>query len=341
MKCPIRILAPLVLFLAASIGAAASPSDLDRDRTPRKSAGRLTAPRAASPVALKAFNECAEFNSYLTDVVLETLIRHKYWWVVRPWFGPERETGGGDSPTDYTTTNVQEEGVDELDIVKTDGTHIYFTTQRSLRVARSWPAEATAEIASLPTGIRSDGLFLTEDRALTVALDEIDEPPYPTHASWFTNLQVVDVSDPSAPWIERTLEVEGWLVDARRIEDDVYLVVRNWISEPNEIWEVLEDPDIDLPELVIGGIGDPDIHITHPFGILIVNHDDLPVTGLEYIALHPIDSDLQCRTECPQGILRIIARITTMRRDPVDQKTGLLIQFVAHCHLSQDNTKDK
>lgn len=219
------------------------------DGVRRSRARRVTADvRVTHPDALVAVGDCEDLRSYMTDLAVERLVGYLYLWL---WHSPWSSPGGGldTSPGDYSSTNVQEEGVDELDIVKTNGTHVFVTTQRSLRVARSWPAAATAEIAALPTGVRSNGLFLTQDRVLTVALDEIDAPPHPTHGNWFTNLQVVDVSDPSSPWVERTIEVEGWLVDARRIEGDVYLVVRNWISDPNEIWAILEDPDIELPEL--------------------------------------------------------------------------------------------
>jgi hypothetical protein len=219
------------------------------DGVRRSGARRVTADVSVNhPDALVAVGDCEDLRSYMTDVAVERLVEYLYlWWWHVPWSSPGSGSNAG--PSDYSSTNVQEEGVDELDIVKTNGTHVYVTTQRSLRVARSWPAPTTAEIASLPTGFRTNGLFLSQDRALTVALDRIDAPPHPTHGNWFTKLQVVDVSNPSSPWVERTIEVEGWLIDARRIEGDVYLVVQNWISEPVEIWAVLDDPEIDLPEL--------------------------------------------------------------------------------------------
>ena len=237
-------------IVAVALVAAMSTAGLaSSDDVRRGSSRRVAADVGVShPDALVAIDDCDDLRIYMTDLAVERLVEYLYLWL---WHVPWSSPGGGQDvgPSDYSSTNVQEEGVDELDIVKTNGTHVFVTTRHSLRVLRSWPAEATAEIASLPTGIRSDGLFLTPDRVLTVALDEIDETPHPTHGPWFTNLQVVDVSDPSAPWVERTLEVEGWLMDARRIENDVYLVVRNWVAEPNEIWAVLDDPNLNLPEL--------------------------------------------------------------------------------------------
>ncbi len=235
----------IVVALAAmvSIAGPASSEEVRRGASRRVAAdARLT-----HPDALVAVEGCEELRSFATGLAVERLVEYLYLWFIGPWSSPGGGLGSG--PRDYSSTNVQEQGVDELDIVKTDGTHIYVATQGSLRVASSWPAETTSEIASLPIGLWSQGLFISRDRALTVALDEIDDPTHPFRGRWFTRLQVVDVSDPSTPSIERTLEVDGWLVDARRIEGDVYLVVQTWFSEPTEIWTVLDDPDLDLPEL--------------------------------------------------------------------------------------------
>ena len=51
--------------------------------------------------------------------------------------------GGGDTGAlDYTRTNTQVEGVDEADIVKTDGTFLYIlTAQRALHVLQATPPD--------------------------------------------------------------------------------------------------------------------------------------------------------------------------------------------------------
>jgi uncharacterized secreted protein with C-terminal beta-propeller domain len=251
MKTTIRNLAPLALLLAASIGAAASPTDPDRNRTPRRSPGRLSAPRAASPVALKAINECAEFDSYLTDVVLETLIRHKYWWVIRPWFGPERDTGGGDSPTDYTTTNVQEEGVDELDIVKTDGNYLYIAENDLFAVVQSWPAADSRLTASLELSGAAYGLFLYRDLAVVISnfYNYHDGPVAPEMPWGGTRIELVDVTDRSAPTVVRTIDVEGYLAAARLIDGHIYAVISSYLEIPYAAWELIDRDDLGLPEV--------------------------------------------------------------------------------------------
>jgi len=237
-----KVLAAVLVTAMSVAGLATS------DEVRGGSSRRVTADATfMHPDALVAVGDCDDLRSFMTDLAVERLVEYLYLWWAVPWSSP----GGGVDigPSDYSSTNVQEQGVDELDIVKTDGSHIYVTTGSTLRVARSWPANATAEIASVPIGDWPHGLFLTQDKVLTAALDRINDPLHPNRGTWFTKLQVIDVSDPSTPSVERTLDVEGWLIDARRIEDDVYLVVQSWISEPAEVWDVLDDTDLELPEL--------------------------------------------------------------------------------------------
>jgi uncharacterized secreted protein with C-terminal beta-propeller domain len=248
MKRPIRFLAPVVLSLAALAAAAATPPDFERTRTPRRPSRRLTAPHAASPVALKRFNECVEFESYLADVILETLIRHKYWLVIRPWFGPERDAGGADSPTDYTTTNVQEEGVDELDLVKTDGDYLYIAEDDLFAVVDSWPPDQSTLTATVELSGAAHGLFLHHDLALVISTTYDDGfAPVPYWSG--TRFELIDVTDRSAPTVVRTLDVEGYLAAARMIDGHVYAVITSYLDIPYAAWELLQRDDLGLPEL--------------------------------------------------------------------------------------------
>ncbi|MDP2749687.1 MAG: beta-propeller domain-containing protein [Nanoarchaeota archaeon] len=61
---------------------------------------------------------------------------------------PTATAGSGSTETpSYSETNVQVEGVDEADIVKTDGNYIYYVTSGKLIIAKSYPA-ADAVIVS-------------------------------------------------------------------------------------------------------------------------------------------------------------------------------------------------
>ncbi len=50
----------------------------------------------------------------------------------------------------FSTTNVQEIGVDEADVVKTDGQYIYMLVGSELRIIQAHPASELQELASVP-----------------------------------------------------------------------------------------------------------------------------------------------------------------------------------------------
>jgi len=77
----------------------------------------------------------------------------------------EASTFATNGSSDYSTTNVQVEGVDEADIVKTDGEYIYIVNGMSVRVVKAFPPENMLEIGSIdfdddmfsPTDMYVDG----------------------------------------------------------------------------------------------------------------------------------------------------------------------------------------
>src|SRR5690242_866605 len=90
-------------------------------------------PIAAASPKLRAFASCDDLRAGLVDSFVEQLVqsRYGYGWAggVAEDSAGDADSGGGESPSDYSTTNVQELGVDEPDIVKTDGDYLYVVQQ--------------------------------------------------------------------------------------------------------------------------------------------------------------------------------------------------------------------
>jgi uncharacterized secreted protein with C-terminal beta-propeller domain len=235
----------------ATISLAASFDVLKNEPRARRAENRRV--RAIGPAnaeaALASFSDCGEVRSYLIDVAIERVIRYHYsWW---PVWGGGPEAGppdASDPPTDFTTTNTQEEGVDELDIVKTNGAHLYAVENERLHVMESWPADATNEVATFSAHNHAHGLFLRDNRVLvaSVVSNTADDP----HAfDGGLRFSLLDVTHPDTPQVLRTIDVEGWLVDARLIDGDLYAVVRSWVDLPAELWDLVWNSDVDLPDL--------------------------------------------------------------------------------------------
>lgn len=219
-------------------------------------------PNAEAPrVALRAFADCTEMRSYLSEVIVETLVLSQYggYYGGRgdDWdLGGEDATndtgdaggddgGGEDAPDDYTGTNVQEEGVDEPDMVKTDGSYLYIAQNQELAVVQSWPVEDLALTSLLDLDGYPSGMFLHGDYAIVFSY-AYDEELFDRTGSG-TRLDLVDLSDRVNPEVVRTIQIEGTQASARMIDGDVYVVLNSDLGIPDEAWDLLDT--VELPEV--------------------------------------------------------------------------------------------
>src|SRR3954447_24918319 len=125
----------------------------------------------------------------------------------------------------FSGTNVQEAGVDEPDVVKTDGRRVFAVTDGTLRVI-----DLSGAAPSVTGTLKLDGydqrLLLRGDRVLAIASQGFATPvpvrgvAMPTIAplggSDTTIVTEIDVSDPASPSVRRTMTVPGRFVDARQ-----------------------------------------------------------------------------------------------------------------------------
>jgi hypothetical protein len=147
-----------------------------------------------------------------------------------PWGGEgafDDAADGGAVPTtapgatpDFSTTNTQEVGVDEGDIVETDGRHVYTVTADSLRIVEAANARVVAS-ASLPAG--SHQMILDGNRLLIAT------------QNWTTSqdtvVSIYDVADPGSPVLLRRSHLEGRLVASRSVDGVARLVLSNSLAE--------------------------------------------------------------------------------------------------------------
>ena len=164
------------------------------------------------------------------------------------------DTFGSDSLAEsYSTTNIQVAGVDEADIVKTDGKYIYVasnndlysTSQNNVYIVKADPQDprVIAEIA-LGNETYVAGLFLSQDSSKLVVLgsqyqvyaydvSRSEIAIYPYYSSVNTFITVYDVSEKAMPVLARNLTLSGSYFNSRMIGDYVYAVV----SQPAYILE--------------------------------------------------------------------------------------------------------
>jgi hypothetical protein len=73
---------------------------------------------------------------------------------------------GGERASSYSETNVQVQGVDEADIVKTDGQNLYVLHGNTFKVLKAWPATELTELSSAELeGIPSE-MFVADGKVV-------------------------------------------------------------------------------------------------------------------------------------------------------------------------------
>jgi len=140
--------------------------------------------------------------------------------------------GSSTGSSTFSTTNVQEAGVDEPDIVKTDGKTIFAVEGQTLyAVTVKAGVPALAASLSLPSGYGAQ-LLLRGSRLIVITNTSVGGPipvdrlvaPFPGMGG-STTVTEVDVSDPSALKITRTMTIDGRFVDARQNGATARLVI--------------------------------------------------------------------------------------------------------------------
>ncbi|MFL0810932.1 MAG: beta-propeller domain-containing protein [Agarilytica sp.] len=162
-----------------------------------------------------------------------------------------------DSSGNFSETNTHVAGVDEADYIKYDGQYLYQSTNREqiddviyparIRILESTPDSASIEeITSIRVEEDSywnpvDELYLVEGESATSALVSLQSAwntysvggplttlvaDYITTTEESIKLNNYDLSNPKAPELYSTIEIDGYLVDSRKIGNTLFLVSR-------------------------------------------------------------------------------------------------------------------
>lgn len=167
----------------------------------------------------------------------------------------------GDEAFDHSTTNVQVEGVDEGDIIKTDGQFIYILSGNNIKILRAYPPEEAQVLSVIRAKDDLRELYIYKDRLITLGnafsksfAPEVIEP-IPSRAEQ-TVIRVYDVLDRSNPLLVKTSWVDGSYHNSRMIENHLYVIANQHgilyddllrtpeITTENKSSKVVYEPDI-------------------------------------------------------------------------------------------------
>ena len=128
---------------------------------------------------------------------------------------------------DFSETNIQVEGVDEGDILKTDGNNIYTITEKTLFIIKAYPGEDAEVISKTAFRDQPAGLFIKGDR-LAVFGDVQDPDIFDNIGirvrNGLTFVSIYDISNRENPKHLEDFRFEGRYVNSRMIDSQVYIV---------------------------------------------------------------------------------------------------------------------
>jgi len=176
----------------------------------------------------------------------------------RFWSGSAEEDALAPAPAEsnYSTTNIQVAGVDEADIVKTDGEYIYLVSGNKTIIVKAYPPEQAQIVSEIELEGTIIGIFINKDRLVVFEQEtpyylyyEYDDMPvvkesYMPYVSPKIFIKVYDVSDRENPRLQRELSANGQYVSSRMIGDYAYVVVNEPVYEEND--------ELNLPKIHSG-----------------------------------------------------------------------------------------
>ena len=246
----------------------------------------IPTPPPAPPRGLLVF---AEDEQQFLDVVSQAVVEfgENYLNAEERAFAAVEDTGQS-----YTTTYTLEASVDEHDVVKYDGEHLFIApsrsmdccfilrdaipstsddsnqTERGIRILRTNPEEASAtEISTIPIdgNLTVEGLYNQDSKLVALRSSSwwgTFGENFSRFSSWegqTSALDIYDISTVDQPELSWQLELEGGFVTSRRIDEHVYMISRHTPDIPGLIRYPSNQEEIDQNILLLTELSAEDV----------------------------------------------------------------------------------
>lgn len=159
----------------------------------------------------------------------------------------------------FSTTNLQERGVDEADLIKTDGRHVYAigtpdnqnyqnNTLRILQINAGGQSLQEVKRLTVEDGSSLQNLYLAGKQRRLVTLGDTYQPmpvaasrlhgmPYFMPMPQQTELRYLDVRQPEQASTSLHVKLDGSLNASRRVGDTLYLVMQSYPNLNTNGWQ--------------------------------------------------------------------------------------------------------
>ena len=196
--------------------------------------GFISADNSSFTYNLRSFSSYEEFTGFLSNLSGNIFYTSKHMEVNEGSLADD-SVYRAENDLDFSETNIQVAGVDEPDIVKTDGGFIYFVSasaESCVYIIKAWPAENSSVVSMISTNFSVRNVFINENRLVLLGEkygyvfsdSESKDVENPWLNTFNTQVEVYDVKNHCKPELIRRIILDGYYYDARMINDYVYVI---------------------------------------------------------------------------------------------------------------------
>ncbi|MFQ6129309.1 MAG: beta-propeller domain-containing protein [Candidatus Hadarchaeaceae archaeon] len=206
-----------VILIVATVAALATPI-LIIAAGPDQISGQIQLKKFSSYEELENFvrADASDYDRYYLELSVPMPLRFAdaFGWAESGGRGLDdiKYSGASEAQVDYSTTNIQVEGVDEADIVKSDGKYIYVVSGNKVVIIDAYPAENARILSEIGVNGNPVEIFINGNKLIVLG---------------WTYVKVYDVSDRENPILTRDVSFDGHYFNSRMVGDYVYVIINS------------------------------------------------------------------------------------------------------------------
>jgi hypothetical protein len=205
-------------------------------------------PSTNKSLALVSYSSCADLEKEVKEMLIGEMEKNadglrNYCKFSNDLLEPVMEPAGGGeemrSGAQATGTNLQEDGVDEADLIKTGANYVYAIVGAEVKIVKIWPFSEFREVSVIKPAGAPAGLYLADEKLIVLSKEEVYEPvnigcsdPAMMRSGCIvpdykaaTIEEVYSVVDPANPVLIKRKSYSGNLLDSRRIGGALHMVL--------------------------------------------------------------------------------------------------------------------
>ena len=162
---------------------------------------------------------------------------------------------GSSGSSDFSKTNVQVKGIDEADIVKSDGEYMYAVAANKVHIIRAYPPENMQIVSTIEDEeIFPSEIFIYGDKLVilgsesfrTMPVDNLARDvdvasdvarigimPMPTSLNSF--IKIYDISEKDEPTLDESISLQGSYKTSRMVDGNIYVVFNKYLGRNFEL----------------------------------------------------------------------------------------------------------